>query len=251
MEQRVSISSKIGRLRGVLVRPDGVSGRLPVVIMLHGWRGISDSVRAKTMASELAEFGIASLRFDFQGHGRSDGDISKFSPLRGAADLAAVIRWLKSKRFIDPARIGMVAVSIGGSVGILALARTNDFKAGVLISARSDFHSASDDLYSFMTDPMRDRSHKRLRGRKRITNTLMTKHGRIIDFYKEAESIHIPLLLIHGGKDASVSPEQSKRLAKAAPQASLVIIKLGDHQMRKYIRTIVRRTVAFLRNHLV
>ena len=50
---------------------------------MHGFMANMTLEPLKSLAKELERRGIASLRFDFDGHGRSYGKFSEMTPLRG------------------------------------------------------------------------------------------------------------------------------------------------------------------------
>ena len=63
---------------GTLQRPLGVdvTQKAPVVLMLHGFGSSKDEVgnMYARLADALAQRGVGSLRIDFRGFGKSDGD---------------------------------------------------------------------------------------------------------------------------------------------------------------------------------
>src|SRR5579864_8279648 len=116
----VEFPSRTGKmLRGVLHRPSDAAGRsLPAVVMFHGFTG--NRMEAHWIfvkcARNLAQAGIASLRFDFCGSGESDGEFSEVT-LRGEiADGRMAVEFLRRQRGIDAQRVGLLGLSLGGTV---------------------------------------------------------------------------------------------------------------------------------------
>ena len=62
-----------GHIPGTLSIPDRATGKVPAVLLLHGFASSKDEVgdMYKNLAAKLAAQGIASLRIDFQGSGAS------------------------------------------------------------------------------------------------------------------------------------------------------------------------------------
>lgn len=65
-------------LRGDLLRPN--AEKSPVAIIFHGLMANKDG--NNKIADALLERGIAIIKFDFNGHGESDGDFSDMNVLQ-------------------------------------------------------------------------------------------------------------------------------------------------------------------------
>ena len=68
----VSIDGDHGKLAAVLQTPDGQKN-YPLVIILHGFTADKEGSLLTNLADDLEKDGIASIRFDFNGHGKSEG----------------------------------------------------------------------------------------------------------------------------------------------------------------------------------
>ena len=69
----VEIDGDHGKLSAVVQTPDGKKN-FPLVIICHGFTGNKNSDLLKNLAYGLENRGIASIRFDFNGHGDSEGN---------------------------------------------------------------------------------------------------------------------------------------------------------------------------------
>jgi alpha/beta superfamily hydrolase len=76
MQKAVEIQSRNLTLRGMLHIPEGVSGKVPIVCIFHGFTGnkMEPHFIFVKLSRMLEARGIASIRFDFGGSGESDGD---------------------------------------------------------------------------------------------------------------------------------------------------------------------------------
>ncbi len=123
-------------LRGMLHRPAGTPGGAPGVIFFHGFTG--DRMESHWIfikcARALAREGIASLRFDFFGSGESEGSFHEATLQSEIADARAAIRFMQRQKGIDPARLGLCGLSLGGCVAA-CVASAAKAKALVLWSA--------------------------------------------------------------------------------------------------------------------
>ncbi|MFN0068716.1 MAG: alpha/beta hydrolase family protein [Limisphaerales bacterium] len=112
-------------LSGTLTLPRG-AGPHPAVVLLSG-SGPQDRDEAimghrpfLVLADHLTRQGIAVLRYDDRGVGGSSGSFAMATHEDFTADALAAVTWLKTRREIDPKRLGLVGHSEGGIVAPLA-----------------------------------------------------------------------------------------------------------------------------------
>src|SRR3712207_630230 len=102
--------------------PRDRSGRVPAVLLAHGFGGTKNSVRAD--AESLAERGYAVLTWTARGFGRSGGQIHLDSPDHEVRDAQRLLDWLAARPEVrtdaagDP-RVGVVGGSYGGALALL------------------------------------------------------------------------------------------------------------------------------------
>jgi poly(3-hydroxybutyrate) depolymerase len=79
--ENIEIKSGENTLRGVMTRPQNVKGKIPMVLMFHGMNVNIHEMNDlwAVLADTLAKEEIASVRFDFGGHGQSYSDIGQCS----------------------------------------------------------------------------------------------------------------------------------------------------------------------------
>lgn len=96
------------------------ASKAPAMVIVHGFGGVSD-VREGFWARELAAFGVAALvieSFTARGARTSVEDQSRVSTAKGVRDAYAALAYLAQQDFVDPARIGVMGMSWGGSVAL-------------------------------------------------------------------------------------------------------------------------------------
>ena len=126
---------------GTLNRPAGAVNA-PAVLMLHGFGSQKDEVgnMYARLADALAERGIGSLRIDFRGFGKSDGDTGMTTVGAQAEDAVAAYEYLAGLPWVDPERIGVIGFSLGGGISTVTAAEHPDFfKSMVTWSSVGDF----------------------------------------------------------------------------------------------------------------
>jgi hypothetical protein len=92
------------------------------VIAMGSWLTVKEQM-ASTYARKLANLGYTAFVFDFTGFGESSGDPRRAEiPARKIADIAAAVQFMRTLAFVDPDRIGCVAVCASAQYTLRALA---------------------------------------------------------------------------------------------------------------------------------
>lgn len=114
-------------LAGTLTLPKG-DGPFPVAVLVTG-SGPQD--RDETLfqhkpflvlADYLTRHGVAVLRYDDRGVGKSKGTFSTATTADFATDAHAAVKFLLARKEIDPKRVGLIGHSEGGLVGPMVAA---------------------------------------------------------------------------------------------------------------------------------
>ena len=113
-ETEVSFRSDDGwTLHGLLRIPGGKepNAKVPGVVLVHGAK--HDQQTYHFMAREIAKYGMATLRFDWRGKGKSFREGATTNQNEVWRDVKAAIQFLASQSPVDSARIGTVAATLG------------------------------------------------------------------------------------------------------------------------------------------
>jgi len=128
------------KLAGTLTLPPG-EGPHPAVVLITG-SGPQDRNESLmghhpflVLADHLTRNGIAVLRCDDRGIAQSTGDFSKAVTTDFADDALAAVAWLRSRKEIDPLKIGLIGHSEGGIVAPMAAVREPDHIAFIVLLA--------------------------------------------------------------------------------------------------------------------
>lgn len=226
MEKPVVFMVGTQQVVGMLHMPERRRGRAPAVLFLHGFTGTkveSHRIFVKT-ARALAHVGIASLRFDFRGSGDSGGEFSSMTLAGELKDARAALRFLRRRPGIDPARIGLLGMSMGAAVGSVLLGEDARIPAAALWSPVSH----PDRVVEAKLTP---EARKDLR-RMGVTD----HHGYAVGqaFVAEVKR-HKPLkaiaktraavLLIHGDRDETVPAAASDAYEAALRKTKRAVVK--------------------------
>ncbi|MBQ0077734.1 MAG: alpha/beta fold hydrolase [Bacteroidales bacterium] len=86
------------------------------MIICHGLTGHKDELHLTTLADSLQSYGVASVRFDFNGHGEYDTPFSQHTLAKEMDDLQVIFDYVSSLPWVDTGRIGLTGHSQGGAV---------------------------------------------------------------------------------------------------------------------------------------
>lgn len=131
----VDITGERGVLRGMLHCPvEHSTFRKTAVIFLHGWSGcrLGPHRMFVHMARLLSRSGYYSIRFDFNGHGESDGNIANSTIDSMVDDVLCVINFMKEKKYSE--QFTLVGICSGSKVAIATTTRCNTINNLVLWS---------------------------------------------------------------------------------------------------------------------
>lgn len=129
----VVIEGPAGRLAGILEVPEGeIKG---YALFAHCFTCGKDFLPGPRISKGLSERGIATLRIDFSGLGKSGGDFSGSSFLTNVDDLKAAADWLRINYKAPELLIGH---SLGGAAVLAASGQIDEVKAVATIGAPAD-----------------------------------------------------------------------------------------------------------------
>ena len=127
-------------LSGTLTTPQD-QGTFPAVILIAGsgpHKRDAEKYGNKmflVLADHLTRKGIAVLRFDKRGCGKSTGNFKTSTIMDFANDVEAGIKYLKSREDIDPNKIGLIGHSEGGMVASILAAKSKDLAFVVMLAS--------------------------------------------------------------------------------------------------------------------
>jgi carboxymethylenebutenolidase len=115
--QRVTFPSSAGEASGVLMTPDGASGKPPGVVVIHEWWGVNDQI--KSLAERYAAAGFAAILPDLF-HGKLAKDADEADKMMKALDFGKAVQEIAGAvAFLRERSNGKVAVTgycMGGAL---------------------------------------------------------------------------------------------------------------------------------------
>jgi pimeloyl-ACP methyl ester carboxylesterase len=241
---------------GRLDRGDGIGlawskldGASPTIVFLPGFRSDMTGDKATALAAFCAARGQAMLRFDYSGHGASDGRFEDGTIGTWARDAVTAIDRLTEGRLI------LIGSSMGGWLALLTTLRRPERIAAIVgIAAAPDFTERL--MWEAMTYEERaqlvrdDILHIPSQyGEPTPITRALIEEGRTHLLLESAIPIDCPVRLLHGQADPDVPWEMSLRIAERVTSSDVEVslIKDGDHRLsRPRDLVLLKRTIAAL-----
>ncbi len=249
IEQDVSIYSGPRILAGTMMLPDS-QGIFPGVLLIPGSGQVDRDENSRKLAinalreiaTDLADNGFATLRYDKRGVGESQGNFWKTGFYDNVADASKLLHFFKYNENIQPDHIFLLGHSEGAVIAT-RLAATGADVAGVILlsgTARSGestllwqgeqvvkgMRGLNGFLINALHIDVRKAQRKQLEKIKRSTKDwyrvqllakINAKWMREFLGYNPAEDlpkIRVPVLAITGSKDIQVNPADLKHMAE-------------------------------------
>lgn len=259
--EEVSWSVADATLSGTLTLPEKYNKNTPVVVMVTGSglqnrdEELMEHKPFAVLADALARQGIATLRYDDRGFGRSTGNGVTATTYDFRDDALGGISLLRQRGF---SRVGIMGHSEGGTIALLIAADGKvDFAislAGMAVSGKetliqqnrdiltlSQVPASLVDLYSqaldeIFTAAIKQRPFNNYDAYKGLGENLLTNLRAVdqqarstwfnaflnIDASAELKKIRCPLLALNGTKDIQVNHEINlQAIQQAVPQATI------------------------------
>ncbi len=251
--EKITIQGSVGKLSAVLQTPDGLAEgeKCPVVILMHGFMGNKDGMLEKLTGDKLAQNGIASIKFDFNGHGESEGPFSGMTVPNEIEDAKLVYEYVKSLPFAGSVAMtghsqgGVVASMTAGDLGV------DNIKCVVLLAPAAVLR---DDAIRGSTmgaryNPLDPPEFVQLFGDMKLGREYI-KTAFSLPIYETAQKYTGPACIIHGTGDQVVPYTYGERYHSIWPGSELHILHAADHMFSKDMQKAVDLTVDFLVKNL-
>jgi pimeloyl-ACP methyl ester carboxylesterase len=210
------------------------SGEGPTFVWLGGFHSDMTGSKATIVDAFAAEYGYGSVRFDYFGHGASDGAFEDGTISQWKADALAVIDQLTTGPLV------LVGSSMGGWLALLAaLVRPERVKALCLIAPAPDF--TEDLMWSQFAPDVRHQINATGRWMRPsaygedpypITRALI-EDGRSHLLLGAPIPFEGRVHIVHGQQDADVPWQRSLDLAQKLTSRTVIttFVKSGDHRL--------------------
>ncbi|WP_309646276.1 alpha/beta hydrolase [Phenylobacterium sp.] len=232
----------MSEIAGFLDRPDGaklawrlIEGLGPTVVWLGGFKSDMTGTKAQALADWALAKGRSYVRFDYFGHGESDGDFAEGTISRWRADALGVLEELTAGPVV------LVGSSMGGWLSCLvAAAVPARMKAMVLIAPAADFTEKlmGPEVTAADREAM-DRTGVWMRpsdyGEPYPISKALLDDGARWSILPGPVNVEAPVRILQGGEDPDVPWRHALALAQAIRGDDVVfsLIKDGDHRLSR------------------
>ena len=244
-----------GRIAYKITLPKGFdtsTGHCPMAILMHGIFSSKDFIPMPQLAKGLAEAGIASIRFDFDGHGKSEGRMQDMTIEKELADARAIWDYVQGLRYVSA--VGLLGHSQGGVVASMTAGRLAAAGAGapagmVLIAPGAVIKEACQGgkFFNARFDPKNPPEYIRCWGMMKLGREYLLTTQQL-DIYGTAAAYTGPVLLLHGDRDGIVPVWCSEKyLQTYGTQTTLQMVEGENHTITRHRKVVVSHVMQFFR----
>lgn len=249
-----SVRSSEGLLHAELQMPEiSKEKKVPLVIICHGFGGNCEAKLLTDIADNLQNHGIASIRFDFNGHGKSEGEFQNMTVLNEIQDLKNIIEWAQTKPWVK--NISLLGHSQGGVVVSMTAGELGNkvIKSAVLMAPaavlrddalRGNTMGAMYDPWNMKEEFVRLPFGGMKLGREYIKTALT------LPIYETAFKYSGPVLVIHGTYDRVVPYTYGERYDMGYKNSKLYLIQGEDHGFSQTSTETSQYAAEWLATHL-
>ncbi len=230
-------------LRADVRIPEGPPPR-GAVVLVHGFKGFGTWGFFPWLAERLAGVGIASVVPDLSlnGIGSTPGAFTELEAFarntftREVEEVGLLLDALAGGELlpVPPERIGLFGHSRGGGVGVL-VAGSRRLDALVTWAAVATFHRWDEEtLEAWRREGRIHVLNGRTGQQMPLDLTLLEDletHREALDIEAKAAGVSAPWLIVHGEEDATVAPDEARRLARANAAARLRLVEGAGHTL--------------------
>lgn len=244
-------------LTGIWHLPEGKTTK--AIVLAHGITVDKDEDGVFVeLANVLQQNGYAVFRFDFRGHGESDGKSVDMTIDGEISDLGAAIEEIKSKGYQE---IGLLGASFGGGSSVLY---ASEHQANIkclclwnpVLNYDHTFLSPTlpwiKNKVGHMKKDLEDKGWTTLGSRKFAIGKPLFEDMAKLKPFEALKKIKLPTIVIHGTKDTKVPYEDSREYTTFLTNGVLVTINGAGHGFHEIGETskAINETLTFFKKYL-
>lgn len=213
----------------------GSSSELPTVLFLGGFKSDMEGTKALFLQELCASREQEFIRFDYSGHGKSDGEFADGTIGSWAKDALDIIDHIVKRDVI------LVGSSMGGWIALLVLLKRSELVKGVIgIAAAPDFTrdielKMNPEERRMMDEYGRIEVPNEYSDEPYIFTKALLEDGETNSLLLEARAIDVPLTLIQGKLDNSVEWKKAFKIEEMfqGSKTSIILVNDGDHSLSR------------------
>lgn len=241
--ERIAVQRAGLTLRGLLEKPENAGNiestgktvdadKKTLVMLMHGFGACMDDRNGgllQQLSDRLTAAGMMTLRFDFNGHGQSDGafrDMTTFSELE---DAAAFLQYALARENVR--EVCLLGHSQGGVIaGMLAGCYRDKVKKLVMLNPAASLKNDAiqGTIMGTEYDPVNIPDAVKLFHGAELGG-LYFRIAQLLPLHEMAARFAGPAMAVIGGRDCVVKPEEIRRYGEMMPDCHVVEFKTLDH----------------------
>ncbi len=230
------VAAQLERADGETIAYLRRDGKSPTVVWLCGFKSEMTGTKAQAVDAWAAKAGVAFLRFDYFGHGRSSGDFREGTITRWRDDALAAIDALTAGPLV------LVGSSMGAWIALLAARlRPGRIKAMLLLAPATDFTETL--LWARLSPDIRARIETEGEWLRESAYDLepcpvtrrLIEDGRRHLLLGAPIAVDCPVHVLQGMRDPDVPWTHAIALVErlAGDDVVLTLVKNGDHRLSR------------------
>lgn len=228
-------------LRGILSEVENSKG---LVVMFHGFTGHmnENGYLFKELATQLAEHGFSSVRFDYRGNGISDGRFNEMTFNTVLSDARAMVKYALNLKINE--KVIILGFSMGGAAASMVAKEFEDvLEKLVLLSPAASMMTTV--VGRYRNNPnvnWYDENNVDMGGY--LMSKAFIDSFDDLDLYQNT-NLNVPVIIIHGEKDLAVPIEYGRKYAQLYPNCEFYMVPESEHCYQKMSRR------AFVNSHII
>lgn len=220
----------------------------PIVIMSHGFMGdlgYKETSNYEILYKQLNEKGFSTIRFDYNGHGKSDGKQENMTVFNEILDLMAIIQFVKEQ---GHKRIFLLGHSQGGVVSSMTAGYYHDQVEALVLMAPAvalKYDALAGTCMGVQYDPQNVPEVVDLHGMFKLGGNYI-RIAQTLPIYEVAGTYKGPVCLIHGKDDMVVNYKYSEKYHEIYENSELHLIEGEDHNIKVHTQECFDIVLEFL-----
>ncbi|MBP5616322.1 MAG: alpha/beta fold hydrolase [Elusimicrobiaceae bacterium] len=250
-KQKITLQGDHGKLSAILQIPKDKK-TYPLVMIMHGFNGHKDMPLFPELEHQLNERGIATIRFDFNGQGESEGsflDMTIPNEIEDARKVYEYVRQLpgvESVSAVGHSQGGVVASMLAGQLG------ADKIKSIALLAPAGELKddTAKGDLFGTQYDPENIPEYITLHIGLKVGRAFLatTPH---LPIYEVASQYTGPVLIVHSVDDELVPYVYGERFKQGYKNAHLETLHAFDHSFTQDVPAVINLVATFFSEQLL
>ncbi len=254
-KKEYNVFGEQGGINTLITLPKGFNpetDHCPMVVLMHGFMSSMNRNPLPKISEALAKAGIASIRFDFNAHGKSEGKFIDMTLANEVSDAKAVLNYVSSLPYVT--KIGVLGHSQGGVIaGLLSGELEDDALRPACVTLLAPAAVLKDDAIAGTCMGVKYNAADP----PEYVNVFMHKLGR--KFILAAQKLELydiscqytgPVCIIHGIKDKIVPYSYAEEYDRRYSNSELHILEDEGHFMKKRLEDISSIALEFMKRNL-